>query len=152
MQRQCSENDDMPGRPLLLLVMLAALVFGCEQKGPSADTPPPTPVSAADAEVTPNAAGKIDLRILCTTSPNEGRTDDFVAFLSEHFVKVATTDYRSFREEQAEGFDVVILDYGTTRPGSPVPELSRAYSRATITMGVAGSEICRRLGYKPGYL
>ena len=48
-----------------------------------------------------NADGKINLRILCTTGPTEGRTDDFVKFLSEHFVKVDTTDYESFRSNRA---------------------------------------------------
>jgi len=97
--------------------------------------------------------GKINLRILCTTSVKPGRTDDFVAFLNKHFVKVATTDYKSFREGEAKGYDVVIIDYGTTRPGSAVPErLRRGYARATVTMGVAGSEVGRRLGLKTGYL
>jgi hypothetical protein len=99
------------------------------------------------------ADGKINLRILCTTSPTEGRTDDFVEFLNRHFVKVATTDYESFREELARDYDVVIIDYGATRPGSPVPQrLSRGYSRATVTMGVSGSMVGRRLGLKTGYL
>jgi len=97
--------------------------------------------------------GKIKLRVLCTSSPKEGRTDDFVQFLSKHFVKVATTDYESFHEELAEDFDVVIIDYGMERPGTPVPrQLSPAYSRATVTMGVPGSMVCRRLNLKPGYL
>ena len=96
--------------------------------------------------------GKIKLRILCTRSPKEGRTADFTSFLSKHFVKVETTDYESFREELAEDFDVVIIDYGMTRPGTPVPQLSPAYSRATVTFGVPGSMVCRRLDLKPGYL
>jgi hypothetical protein len=100
------------------------------------------------------ADGKIKLKILVTTSPKEGRTDDFVAFLGQHFVKVGTTDYKSFDASAAEGYDVVIIDYGTTRPGSPVPErLHRGYTCATVTMGVAGSEVGRRrLGLKTGYL
>lgn len=96
--------------------------------------------------------GKIKLRILCTRSPEEGRTDDFVNFLSKHFVKVETTDYESFRQELAEDFDVVIIDYGAKRPGTPTPELSPYYSRATVTMGVSGSMVCRKLNFKPGYL
>lgn len=107
---------------------------------------------AAERDALFDADGKIKLRILCTTSVKPGRTDDFVAFLNKHFVKVGTTDYKSFREGAAEGYDVVIIDYGTTRPGSPVPNLSPGYSRATVTMGVAGSEVGRRLGLKTGYL
>ena len=112
-----------------------------------------SPANAAERDALFTADGKINLRILCTTSVKPGRTDDFVAFLSRHFVKVGTTDYESFREGAAEGYDVVIIDYGTTRPGSPVPEhLHRGYARATVTMGVAGSEVGRRLGLKTGYL
>ena len=109
-------------------------------------------VNATERDALFDADGKIKLRILCTTSVKRGRTDDFVAFLSKHFVKVGTTDYKSFQEGAAEGYDVVIIDYGTTRPGSPVPNLSPGYARATVTMGVAGSEVGRRLGLKTGYL
>ena len=108
--------------------------------------------NAVERDALFDADGKIKLRILCTTSVKPGRTDDFVAFLNKHFVTVATTDYKSFQEGDAEGYDVVIIDYGTTRPGSPVPNLSPDYARATVTMGVAGSEVGRRLGRKTGYL
>ena len=111
-----------------------------------------SPADATERNALFDADGKIKLRILCTTSVKPGRTDDFVAFLSKHFVKVGTTDYKSFQEGAAEGYDVVIIDYGTTRPGSPVPDLPRGYARATVTMGVAGSEVGRRLGLKTGYL
>jgi len=123
-----------------------------------------SPADATERNALFDADGKIKLRILCTTSVKPGRTDDFVAFLSKHFVKVGTTDYKSFQEGAAEGYDVVIIDYGTkgydvviidygtTRPGSPVPNLSPGYARATVTMGVAGSEVGRRLGLKTGYL
>ena len=94
------------------------------------------PSDATERDALFTADGKINLRILCTTSVKPGRTDDFVAFLNEHFVKVGTTDYKSFQEEDARGYDVVIIDYGTTRPGSAFPErLRRGYARATVTMG-----------------
>jgi hypothetical protein len=141
---------------VLLGVFLLLVLLSCKKADTS--TAPPEAVDQAEA-VSVEARGasldtaeKIDLRILCTTSPKQDRTDDFVAFLSKHFVKVATTDYLEFREEQAEGYDVVIIDYGATRPGSPVPKLARGYARATVTMGVSGSMVCRRLGLKPGYL
>jgi hypothetical protein len=127
-----------PFLPLLTLLALAMLAS-------SADA------TAQDGLL--DANGRIKLKILVTTSPKEGRTDDFVAFLNKHFVKVGTTDYKSFDAGAAKGYDVVIIDYGTTRPGSPVPErLSPSYARATVTMGVAGSEVGRRLGLKTGYL
>ena len=92
--------------------------------------------------------GKIRLRILLTTSSEKGRTADFVSFLSKHFAKVETTEYKNVREEQAEDFDVVIIDYGLTRPGT----LTSGYSRATVTVGVPGSKLCGGLRLKPGYL
>lgn len=130
---------------ILLLSLLMLVILGSVNRGLSQDLVGQAGLIGPD--------GRINLRILITTSSKAGRTDDFVKFLSERFVKVATTDYASFREENARGFDVVIIDYGTTRPGSPVPrQLSRDYSRATVTMGVAGAEVGGRLGLKTGYL
>jgi hypothetical protein len=171
-----SKRNRVSTRSIILSLALALVVFGgCKDRSQEAQQPAPAERTEQPSATSPteeaapvqgvetalpagrddlfDADGKIRLRILCTTSPKEGRTDDFVAFLSEHFVEVATTDYQRFRQEDAEGFDVVIIDYGTVRPGSPIPEeLSPAYTRATVTMGVAGSEVCRRLRLKPGYL
>lgn len=141
----------------LLLTMLFS-ISGCKQKDQARDVQEQEQAEQVQDKVLEDqndligADGKIKLRILCTTSPKEGRTDDFVSFLSKHFIKVATTDYESFREELAKDFDVVIIDYGMERPGTPVPQLSPAYARATVTVGVAGSMVCRRLSLKPGYL
>jgi hypothetical protein len=148
---------------ILLLVLMSVGLAGCKEKGESQETQertqaeqaavePVEKIAAVDQNELIDSDGKIKLRILCTTSPKEGRTADFTSFLSKHFVKVETTDYKSFREELAADFDVVIIDYGMTRPGTPVPQLSAAYSRATVTLGVAGSMVCRRLNLKPGYL
>lgn len=143
----------------VLLVLLTPIIFGgCKEKGDSQDVNRPSPVEQAEALLPPDrdelidANDRIKLRILCTTSPKEGRTGDFVEFLRKHFVEVATTDYKSFQESLAVDFDVVILDYGMRRPGTPVPPISPAYSRATITIGAAGSMICNRLRLKTGYL
>ncbi|HUV63524.1 MAG TPA: hypothetical protein VMW24_06465 [Sedimentisphaerales bacterium] len=143
---------------VLLLALMLVNCIGCKEKGQNQDTQEqaavertePAVPEVQDEPIDPN--GKIKLRILCTTSPNEGRTADFTSFLSRHFIKVETTDYESFREDLAKDFDVVIIDYGATRPGTPVPQLSLSYCRATITFGVAGSMVCRRLDLKPGYL
>lgn len=144
---------------LHLLLLVSMLCFsGCKEKDQSRDVEEPRPVKQTE-NLTPaeqgelvDSKGKIKLRILCTTSPKEGRTGDFVEFLRKHFVEVATTDYKSFQESLAVDFDVVILDYGMRRPGTPVPPISPAYSRATITIGAAGSMICNRLRLKTGYL
>jgi hypothetical protein len=142
----------------MLLVLMSVGLGGCKEKRESQETQELAQaervekIAAVDANELIDSDGKIKLRILCTRSPKEGRTADFTSFLSKHFVKVETTDYKSFREELAEDFDVVIIDYGMTRPGTPVPQLSPAYSRATVTFGVAGSSVCRRLRLKPDYL
>lgn len=141
-----------------LLVLLLVVLCGCKEEDAGQDTQEQAAMEriekivAVDQKELIDSDGKIKLRILLTTSPKEGRTDDFFSFLSKHFVKVETTDYKSFREEQAEDFDVVVIDYGMTRPGTPTPELTPEYSRATVTFGVAGSMVCRRLRLKPDYL
>jgi len=139
---------------ILLLVLMSVGLGGCKEKDESQETQEQAQAeqTAMDPNELIDSDGKIKLRILCTRSPKEGRTADFTSFLSKHFIKVETTDYESFREELAEDFDVVIIDYGMTRPGTPVPQLSPAYSRATVTFGVAGSTVCQSLGLKPGYL
>lgn len=143
---------------LLLLALVWTSLMGCKEKGESQEAAEQAVVervermAAVDQGDLIDSNGMIRLRILCTSSPKEGRTADFTSFLSKHFIKVETTDYEGFREEMADDFDVVIIDYGATRPGTPVPQLSRAYSRATVTFGVSGSMVCRRLNLKPGYL
>ncbi|MHC4170013.1 MAG: hypothetical protein ACYSWQ_23945 [Planctomycetota bacterium] len=143
---------------VLPLVLMSVSLCGGTQKDASQNTQTRAAVTgyakivAAEPHELIGSDGKIKLRILLTISPKEGRTADFVAFLSKHFVKVETTDYESFREELADDFDVVIIDYGMTRPGTLTPELTPEYSRATVTLGVAGSMVCRRLRLKPDYL
>ena len=154
------KNNDFNLITLHVLLFMAILlnVSGCKPKDQAQEVQEPEQIEQAqdkalvDQEGLIGSDGKIKLRILCTTSPKEGRTDDFVTFLNKHFIKVATTDYESFQEEQAQDFDVVIIDYGMRRPGTPTPHLTQNYSRATITMGVPGSMVCRRLNLKPGYL
>jgi hypothetical protein len=139
-------------------MVLLLNICGCEKKDQDQDVQEQEQVRQVQDTVPVDqndligADGKIKLRILCTRSPKEDRTNDFVDFLNKHFVKVVTTDYESFRQELAEDFDVVIIDYGMERPGTPTPQLSHYYSRATVTMGVPGSMVCGRLNLKPGYL
>jgi len=134
-------------RRIALLVLLVAVVIGGAGPALCAETSGatgPSPLFGAD--------GKIKLRILYTTGLSEQRSKDFADFLKQNFAAVATTDYKTFRAELAAGFDVVILDYGAKRPGAPVPALEPSYSRATVTIGAAGSHVCDRLRLKPGYL
>jgi GrpB-like predicted nucleotidyltransferase (UPF0157 family) len=125
--------------------------FGCRKKeqpqgsrrGPSTETTKPVP--AADRVYQADTAEKISLRILYAGVPNSERAKDFVDFLAKHFEQVETADYKVFKEDQASGFDVVILDASR-------PNISREYSRATITVGVPGADICSSLSLKTGYL
>jgi GrpB-like predicted nucleotidyltransferase (UPF0157 family) len=132
--------------------------FGCRKKeqpqgsrrGPSTKTAKPAPVPERVYQA--DTAEKINLRILYAGLPNTDRAKDFVDFLAKHFEQVETADYKAFKEDQASGFDVVILDYDGVGFNAPRPNISRQYSRATITMGVPGAFICSNLSLKTGYL
>ena len=95
---------------------------------------------------------KLDLQILYAGHPNSSREKDFVRFLAEHFIQVRTTDLAEFKEEQAKGFDVIILDYDGEGFKAPRPKLSSEYTRPTVTVGVAGALICSGMSLKTGYL
>lgn len=115
--------------------------------------------------VAPCAAGqeaptetKIALRVLYAGMTGTDRQKDFVSFLSDHFTKVKSVDVMSFKAEQANDSDVVILDkdgiqWGN-RGGSPLYEIIRlpkSYNRATIALGIPGAFFYDRMGLKPGY-
>jgi hypothetical protein len=95
---------------------------------------------------------KIELRILYAGLPNTERSKDFVEFLAKHFSQVETTDYNAFTEDKTNGFDVTIIDYDGKDTRAPVPSISRQYSRATVTIGSPGADLCSRLSLKTGYL
>ncbi|MBL7187698.1 MAG: hypothetical protein ISS70_15355 [Phycisphaerae bacterium] len=92
------------------------------------------------------------LRILYAGLLDTDRAKDFVDFLDEHFEKVETTDYLTFTADKSAGFDVTILDHDGVDTRAPRPSISRQYSRATVTLGVPGADICSRLSLKTGYL
>ena len=99
-----------------------------------------------------SASEKIDLRILYAGLPNTERAKDFVDFLTKHFKEVETTDYNTFKGDKTAGFDVTIIDYNGQDTRAPLPSISREYSRATITVGSPGADLCSRLSLKTGYL
>ncbi len=146
------------------LLMVSMYLFvsgggsGCKKSVPTEEMTDAAEVAKAhatgeEAEVVSSDVGaKIDLRILYAGLPDTDRNKDFTEFLSGHFRKVGTVNYNDFKPELADGFDVVILDHDGVDTRAPVPELSRSYSRATVTMGVPGADICSRLGLKTGYL
>ena len=130
---------------------------GCKKSVPTEEMTEPVEVAKADATVeevevvSGDAGAKIDLRILYAGLADTDRQKDFVKFLSGHFEKVKASDYLNFRAEQADGFDVVILDHDGAEFRAPRPDVPRDYSRATITMGVPGALICSNLGLKTAY-
>lgn len=142
----------------LCLVVGMIFAFGCKKKeqpqvsGQKAPTETTKPAPAPDRVYQPDTAEKINLRILYVGVPNTERAKDFTDFLTEHLAKVETIDYNTFKEDQSTGFDVIILDYDGVGFSAPQPNVSRQYSRATVTVGVPGAFICSSLRLKMGYL
>ncbi len=146
---------------LLLTVSIGVYVLGgvggCKKSVPDGGagrTARPEETERVDKEVevvSDEGGEKIDLRILYAGLPDTDRQKDFVKFLSGHFEKVGVGDYLNFRADQADGFDVVILDHDGADFWAPRPDVPRDYSRATITMGVPGALICSNLGLKTAY-
>ncbi|MGO8927801.1 MAG: hypothetical protein ACLQU3_13045 [Limisphaerales bacterium] len=103
------------------------------------------------------ASSKIDLRVIYFGHPQSPRAKDFVGFLEKHFSKVGQGDLDTFRESEAAGYDVTILDYDelkvvTNYIQMPKTIVSKQYLRPTVTIGATGALVCERLGLKTGYL
>jgi hypothetical protein len=102
----------------------------------------------------PSQGGEpIALKLLYAGNPGSDRERDFTTFLGKSFAKVGTTDYRTFKEDDAKGYDVVILDWTSICPrddqgkiektfrglNSPKPPtLTSTFDRPTILIGAAG--------------
>lgn len=145
-----------PKQLLLLAILPAALILLLVLKGIS-----PEESSAPPAKETPQPAisqstalpeEKFALKILYAGLADTDRAKDFMDFLDDHFEQVIFTDYNRFSEKAVKDYDVVILDHDGTETQAPVPTISDIYSRATVTMGVPGADICSRLSLKTGYL
>ena len=95
---------------------------------------------------------ELGLRILYAGHPGSSRETEFVKFLTEHFKGVQKGDLAQFKEQHADGFDVIILDYDGEGFKAPRPRLSSEYKRPTVTVGVAGARICSGMSLKTGYL
>lgn len=108
--------------------------------------------SSAQSPSTPVAPELGKLRILYAGHPDSDREKEFVQFLGQHFATVKTADLTAFKEKDAEGFDVTILDYDGDGFKAPRPMISPEFSRPLITVGVPGGLMCDRWGLKTGYL
>jgi len=103
------------------------------------------------------ALPKIELRVIYFGHPQTPRAKDFVGFLEEHFSKVGQGNLDTFRESEAAGYDVTILDYDelkvvTNHIQMPKIIVSTQYNRPTVTIGATGALVCGRLGLNTGYL
>lgn len=138
-------NAGFRRKTILSIVCAAALCASCALLSKA-------PRAPARTELGVTSAGKIDLRLLYVGHPVSAREADFVGFLKSHFEEVTTGDLAKFGETDADGFDVVILDYDGDGFKAPRARLKRDYSRATVTVGVVGAFICNGRGLKTGYL
>lgn len=142
----------------LWLVFAVAISGGCKKKEQPEEARQAVPaeetqqVSTSEDIDKIDVSEKIELRILYAGLPNTERAKDFVDFLTKHFKEVETTDYNTFTESKTAGFDVTIIDYDGQDTRAPLPSISREYSRATITVGSPGADLCNRLSLKTGYL
>ncbi len=107
------------------------------------------------------------LKVLYAGNPGSDRERDYVDFLKQTFARVDAVDYRAFREDMADGHDVVIFDWtsidkrdaagrkidlesaeGGMNYPKPTPHLSEGYSRPTILIGGPGERVVRPLRLK----
>jgi len=141
---------------IVLLALTICLVFtltissGCKKKEQPEEarqdvsTEEIKHTSTSEEVVQAGTSEKIDLRILFVGQPGAERTKDFEDFLTKNFKEVVTIDKKSFNEDKTPEFDVIVFD--------EIIKISRKYSRATVTIGAAGTTICDRLDLKTGYL
>lgn len=103
------------------------------------------------------AEDKLSLRVIYFGKPQSARQTDFVEFLRKHFVKVERADLAAFSEKEAEGYDVVLLDYDELKIVNNAIQMPRIpftakCARPIMTLGATGALVCERLRLKTGYL
>ena len=147
---------------LILLLTFVFTLSACKKKQ-SPQTQDETQNGLAESDTRSQAYyettdDKISLRILYVGLVNTERQKDFVSFLSRNFTEVKTADLYTFKEEQTNDSDVVILDkdgiqWGS-RGGKPLRDLkvSNQYSRPTISLGIPGAFWTDRMRLKTGYM
>ena len=99
--------------------------------------------SRSYAQSTPAAAELGKLRILYAGHPGTEREKDFVGFLKKYFDVVQTGNLKTFKEADAEGFDVTLLDWDwNSFYEGPRPKISDSFSRPVVTLGNLGALQC----------
>jgi hypothetical protein len=107
---------------------------------------------------------RFPVKVLYAGNPGSDREKDFKTFLAKQFVEVGATDYRKFKDGNAKGYDVVILDWTSIYPRDeagkvlekfnglnspdPRPTISEVYDRPTILIGAAGGFVAQSLRLK----
>ncbi len=147
------------------LILLLAFVFtlsACKKKqSPQAQDKTQNSLSKSDTQslaLDGTTDEEIPLRILYVGLPNTERQKDFVSFLSKNFTEVKTADLYTFKEEQTNDSDVIILDKDGIQWGSeggkPLRDLkvSNQYSRPTLSLGIPGAFWTDRMRLKTGYM
>jgi hypothetical protein len=130
---------------LLGLMMLVAVSnSGCKQEDELAES--------VSREMVKQEGGKIGLKILYAGHPGSEREEALVTFLREHFAAVQTCDLEGFKEDQAEGFAVTVMDYDSVAFKAPPFRVSQGFFRPLMTIGVAGAFVCGNLSLKMDYL
>ncbi len=164
----------MKNLPIAMIVCAAcaAVLCGCRKKTNGTIYPPepcpagleyaaaassdiiqaPPPVPYQDAAAPQDPADKIDLKVFYAGKLDTERAADFLEFLTAHFAGTGQGEFARFKPEQAEAFDVVVLDYDGLSLQAPVPDLPTDYARATLTIGVPGADVGEKLGLKTDYL
>jgi hypothetical protein len=109
----------------------------------------------------------IAVAVLYAGNHGSDREHDFTNFLKKSFARVGTVDYREFKEGDAKGYDVVILDWtsiyrrddqGKIKPVSSgidmpkAPALPDTFNRPTILIGAAGGTATMRSRLKIDWL
>ena len=143
----------------LLLLALCLVLPACkEDTAPSPEFALTNSVASQPQIPEAPPGEKTPLKILYVGLSDTERAKDFTTFLSKHFANVTCADLYTFKEEQTQGGDVVILDkdgiqWGS-EGGSPLSELkvSRAYTKPTVSLGIPGAFWTSRMDLKTGYM
>ena len=115
------------------------LVLSADTKGNAQ-----SPSVPADAQMS-------TLRILYAGRPGSDREKDFVGFLKKYFDVVQTGNLETFKDADAQAFDVTLLDWDSKELEGPTPAVSESFSRPMITLGIRGAMICNQGRLKTGY-
>ena len=103
------------------------------------------------------AAEKANLKVLYAGNVDSPRAKDFTSFLEQHFVKVTPVHLGKLRDADAQGHDVVLIDWTSIYPRDkdgkisrgdqaagismpPAAQLSRDFDRPTVLIGAAGGQ------------